>query len=49
MSLFEKYGGFATVSTIVRQFYKDVLTSPNLKSYFEDVNMEVLIDHQTKF
>ena len=49
MSLFEKYGGFATVSTIVRQFYKDVLASPNLKSYFEHVNMEALIDHQTKF
>lgn len=49
MSLFEKYGGFATVSTIVRQFYKDVVASPNLKGYFENVNMESLIDHQTKF
>ena len=48
-NLFEKYGGFATVSTIVRQFYKDILLSPNLKGYFEGVDMENLIDHQTKF
>lgn len=49
MNLFEKYGGFATVSTIVRQFYKDVMASAQLKPYFENVNMENLIDHQTKF
>ena len=49
MNLFEKYGGFATVSTIVRQFYKDVVASPSLKPYFEHVDMENLIDHQTKF
>lgn len=49
MSLFEKYGGFATVSQIVRQFYRDVLSSQNLKVYFEGVDMERLIDHQTKF
>ena len=49
MTLFEKYGGFSTVSQIVRQFYQDVLASPNLKGYFQDVNMAVLIDHQTKF
>lgn len=49
VNLFEKYGGFATVSTIVRQFYKDVVASPNLKPYFDGINMESLIDHQTKF
>ena len=49
MSLFEKYGGFTTVSKIVRQFYRDVLHSKNLKVYFEGVDMERLIDHQTKF
>ena len=49
MTLFEKYGGFSTVSQIVRQFYQDVLASPNLKNYFKDVDMAVLIDHQTKF
>jgi len=49
MTLFEKYGGFATVNKIVRQFYLDVLTSSLLSPYFEDVDMERLIDHQTKF
>ena len=49
MNLFDKYGGFSTVSQIVRQFYRDVLASPNLKPYFQGVDMAVLIDHQTKF
>lgn len=49
MTLFEKYGGFTTVSNIVRQFYKDLTSSPNLRPYFEHINMESLIDHQTKF
>ena len=49
MTLFNKYGGFSTVSNIVRQFYTDVLSSPNLKPYFKDTNMEQLVDHQTKF
>lgn len=47
--LFDKYGGFATVSKIVREFYKAVLQSPTLRPYFEGANMERIIDHQTKF
>ena len=49
MNLFEKYGGFSTISKIVRQFYQDVQESPQLKHYFEEIEMERLIDHQTKF
>lgn len=49
MTLFEKYGGFSTVSKIVHQFYRDVLVSPTLKPYFNNVNISRLIDHQTKF
>lgn len=48
-SLFDKYGGFGTVSKIVREFYRSVTASPQLKGYFVGVNMERLIDHQTKF
>jgi hemoglobin len=48
-TLFDKYGGFATVSKIVREFYRQILLSPSLKPYFENVNMERLMDHQTKF
>ena len=49
MSLFEKYGGFSTVSAIVHAFYADLRDSPQVKHYFENINMEKLIDHQTKF
>jgi len=49
MSLFEKYGGFSTVSAIVHSFYSDLRDSPKVKHYFENINMERLIDHQTKF
>ena len=49
MTLFEKYGGFSTVSTIVHSFYSDLKDSPQVKHYFKNINMERLIDHQTKF
>jgi hemoglobin len=48
-TLFDKYGGFATVSSIVRDFYKEVIASPTLKHHFENIQMDRLIDHQTKF
>lgn len=48
-NLFEKYGGFSTVSRIVMQFYDKALDSDILADYFEDIEMERLIDHQTKF
>jgi len=47
-TLFDKYGGFATVSKIVREFYRGVLQSPSLRPFFEGANMERIIDHQTK-
>lgn len=49
MNLFEKYGGFATISNIVRSFYKDLLAHPELSRYFSGIDMAKLIDHQTKF
>ena len=49
MTLFEKYGGFSSVSEIVRSFYRDVMQSPHLKPYFKNIDMANLIDHQTKF
>lgn len=48
-TLFEKYGGFATVSSIVRQFYREVQASPVLQPYFRHVDMERLVHHQTLF
>lgn len=49
MTLFEKYGGVATVSRIVSRFYKEVLSRPTLQPYFEGVDMSRLINHQVKF
>ena len=48
-TLFERYGGFATVSKIVLSFYGRVLDDDILAPYFDDVDMRRLIDHQTKF
>ena len=48
-NLFEKYGGFASVSQIVRDFYKGVMASPRLKPYFHATNVDYLIEHQPKF
>ena len=47
--MFERYGGFASVSRIVSAFYDRVFESPVLAGYFENIDMRRLIDHQTKF
>lgn len=48
-SMFERYGGFASVSKIVMAFYDKILDSDIAGPYFDDVDMKSLIDHQTKF
>ena len=48
-SLFEKYGGFATIHKVVEKFYDEVLENDILSPYFDDIDMERLIDHQTRF
>ena len=48
-SLFDKYGGFAAVNSIVIEFYNNVLDSDEVGPFFENTDMENLIDHQTKF
>ena len=48
-SMFERYGGFASVSKIVMAFYDKALDSDVIGDYFEDVDIKTLIDHQTKF
>ena len=47
--MFERYGGFASVSKIVMSFYDKVLDSDIAGPYFDEVDMKSLIDHQTKF
>jgi len=48
-TLFEKYGGFSSVSRIVMTFYDKVLDSERIGDFFDNVDMPRLIDHQTKF
>lgn len=48
-TLFEKYGGFVTVSKIVMDFYDRVLDSDTAGPFFEDIDIRRQIDHQTKF
>lgn len=48
-TLYDKYGGFSTVSRIVLDFYERALDSDQIGDYFEDVDMAKLMDHQTKF
>lgn len=48
-SIFERYGGFASVSKVVSAFYDKATESPVLAPYFVNVDMRRLIDHQTKF
>lgn len=49
LSLFERYGGFASVSKVVFAFYDKAIDSDVIGPYFEDVDMRQLVDHQTKF
>ena len=48
-TLFEKYGGFGTISKIVMAFYDKVLSSEQIGPFFDDIDMSRQIDHQTKF
>jgi len=48
-ALFDKYGGFKSVSRIVMAFYDKVLDSDQIGDYFDEIDMPKLIDHQTKF
>jgi len=49
ITLYDKYGGFDTFSMVVSNFYQKILDSEDLAPYFEKVNMEKLMSHQTQF
>jgi hemoglobin len=48
-TLYDKYGGFSTVNKLVQVFYGKVAESENLAPYFEGIDIQKLMDHQTKF
>lgn len=49
VSLYDKYGGFASVSAVVNAFYERVRESDTLAPYFAHVDMAKLIQHQIAF
>ena len=49
MSLFEKYGGFATVSKVVNELYDALEANEVTAPYFENSDIRALMDHQVKF
>jgi hemoglobin len=48
-TIFERYGGFASISKVVSAFYDQMLESEDTARFFEGIDMRRLIDHQTKF
>jgi hemoglobin len=48
-TVYERYGGFASVSRVVLDFYDRILADDDLGAFFEDVDMTRIVDHQTKF
>jgi hemoglobin len=48
-TIFERYGGFATVRKVVSTFYDYCLDDETMAPYFEGVDMRRQIDHQSKF
>lgn len=48
-TIFERYGGFASVRRVVSDFYDRALDSPVISHHFEAVDMKRLLDHQARF
>jgi hemoglobin len=48
-SMFHRIGGFAAVSRIVIDFYDRILDSEKAGDFFEGVDINKMVDHQTKF
>ncbi len=48
-TIYDKYGGFKTISRVVMTFYEMALDSDEIGFHFEEIDLPRLIDHQTKF
>ena len=48
-TLYEKYGGIPTITTIVRDFYARLMAQPPLAAYFRNTALNDLIEHQIRF
>ena len=48
-TIFERYGGFASVRKVVSTFYEYMLDDERMAPYFAGIDMRRQIDHQSKF
>ena len=48
-TMFDRYGGFGFMHRVVLSFYDKMLDSDIVAPYFDEIDMPLLIDHQTKF
>ena len=48
-SLFDKYGGFSSISRVVLDLYDRLLDDDDVGPFFDEVEMAGIVDHQTKF
>ncbi len=48
-SLYDQLGGEGAVTVAVEEFYKRVLSDPDLEEFFAETNMEVQKKHQVNF
>ena len=49
MTLFDKYGGVPAVTRIVRDFHERLMRRPNLRRYFENMDVEHVIQHHIAY
>lgn len=48
-SLFDKYGGVPAITRIVRDFHERLMRRPNLRRYFENMEVEQVIQHHIAY
>jgi hemoglobin len=48
-TLFDKYGGYETVTKLVSNFYNRVLKDDSIASYFSKTDMTKMVEHQSNF
>ncbi|WP_427963647.1 group I truncated hemoglobin [Altererythrobacter sp.] len=48
-TMFEKYGGFSSVSKIVLDLYERLMDDDDIGPFFDEVEFAKIVDHQTKF
>jgi len=49
VSLFDKYGGVPAVTRIVRDFHERLMRRPNLRRYFEEMELDKVIQHHIAY